>query len=86
MGKLKGEPKLTSCTSNDVFKALRKLGGFGFFEGAKHTKITHISSGKCSTIPRHSIVNKHLLKDFISDYLEKDLGIKRGEVFKYLWC
>ncbi len=86
MGKPKGEPKLTSCTPDDVFKALRKIGGFTFYEGAKHTKVTHIETGRSSTIPRHTIVNRHLMKDFVEDYLIRDLGIKKENIFKYLWC
>lgn len=82
----KNEPKLASCKPNDVFKALGKIGGFTFFEGAKHTKVIHISSGKCSTIPRHGTVNKHLLRGFVEDFLIKDLGLTREEIFKYLWC
>jgi hypothetical protein len=80
------EPKLVSCSPDDIFKALKKIGGFSFFEGAKHTKVTHITTGKSSTIPRHGTINKHLLKNFVEDYLVKDVGLTKKEIFKHLWC
>lgn len=86
MAKQKGEPKLTSCSPNDVFHALKKLGGFDFFEGSRHTKVKHVASGKSSTIPRHSVLNRHLVKGFVDDYLVRDVGIEKENVFKYLWC
>jgi hypothetical protein len=80
------EPKLASCAPSDVFKALKKIGGFSFYEGAKHTKVIHMATGKSSTIPRHGIVNRHLLKDFVEDYLVKDIGLTKEEIYKHLWC
>jgi hypothetical protein len=79
-------PKLASCTPQDVFKAINKLGGFEIKEGAKHTKVIHIASKKSSTIPRHGIVNKNLLKGFVNDFLVKELGYSEKEIYKYLWC
>lgn len=86
MGKPKGEPKLSACTPQDVFSALKKLGGFAFFEGGSHTKVTHIDTGRSSTIPRHGIVKRYLLKSFIDDFLVKECGIDTNELFKHLWC
>ena len=80
------KPKLAACTPEDVFKALKKLGGFSFYEGSRHTKVTHIKTGKSSTIPRHSIVNKNLLRDFVEDFLVKDLKYSEEEIFENLWC
>lgn len=86
MPKPKGTPPLASCTPGDVFKALRKLGGFNFYEGAKHTKVTHLRTGKSSTIPRHGIVKRFLLKSFIDDFLVKECSVDTAELFKHLWC
>ena len=88
MAKVKGgEPKLANCKPNDVFSALNKIGGFRIvFESAKHTKIVHIKSGKSSTIPRHSCINRHLMKGFVDDYLVKELGLTKEEIYRYLWC
>ena len=80
------KPKLASCTPDDVFRALKKLGGFKFKNGAKHTKVIHIASSKTSTIPRQARVNRHLLRDFVEDYLVKDVGLKEDDIYKHLWC
>ncbi|NQU84045.1 MAG: hypothetical protein HQ536_05035 [Parcubacteria group bacterium] len=80
------KPKLANCSPRDVFKALRKLGDFKIKEGAKHSKIIYISSGKASVLPRHKIINKHLLKDFVEDYLVKELDYSEKEIYKYLRC
>ena len=85
MGK-KNKPKLSNCSPKDVFKALKKLGGFEKMDGAKHTVMRHIESGKKSTIPRHNPVNKNLLKDFVEEYLVEELGFTEDEIYKYLWC
>ncbi len=80
-------PKLVNCTPQDVIKTLKKLGGFFVDEAAsKHIIVKHIASGKKSTIPRERPVNKHLLRDFIEDYLVKDLGYSEEEIYKHLWC
>lgn len=71
---------------DDVIKTLKKLGGFFVNEGAKHIIILHTVSGKKSTIPRTKPVNRNLLKDFIEDYLVKELGYSEKNIFKYLWC
>ena len=81
-----GRPKLANCTPNDVIKALKKLGGFSVEEGARHIIIIHTASGKKSTIPRAKPVNRNLLKDFVEDYLIKELGYSEKGIFKHLWC
>lgn len=86
MGKPRGEPKLNSCKPSDVFKALNKIGGFTVFEGGKHTKVRHIISEITSTIPRTQIINRNLMKDFVEDFLVRDIGLTKEEIFKYLWC
>lgn len=88
MAKPKGDkPKLAACTPDDVFRAIKKLGGFEIrFESAKHTKFVHVATGKASTIPRHSPVNKHLLKDFVGDFLVGACDLDEKEVYKHLWC
>ena len=87
MGK-KSKPKLANCSPQDVFKALKKLGGFVFSEGRKHVRITHIETGKKSTIPRKhkKPLNKHLLKDFVEDWLVKELGYSEDDIYKHLKC
>jgi hypothetical protein len=80
------KPKLAACTPEEVFKALKKLGGFTFYEGRKHTKVIHGVTGKTSTIPRHTTINKYILRDFVSDFLIRDCGHTEEEVFKHLWC
>ncbi|MFA6463737.1 MAG: type II toxin-antitoxin system HicA family toxin [Candidatus Paceibacterota bacterium] len=80
------KPKLASCSPDDVFKALRKLGGFIFKQGAKHTKVIHTETGKSSTIPRHGKVNRNLLKDFVEEFLVKELGYLEKDIYKHLWC
>ena len=79
-------PKLLNCSPHDVFRALKKLGDFEIIEGGKHTKILHRPSGKKSTIPRHSPVDRNLLRDFVEDYLVKELGYSEGEIYKHLRC
>ncbi len=85
MGK-KNKPKLSNCSPRDVFKTLNKLGGFEIIDGAKHTIIQHTVSRKKSTIPRHNPINRNLLKDFVEEYLIKEIGYSEEEVYKYLWC
>jgi len=84
--KRKGKPNLANCSPNDVFRALKKLGGFVFKEGKRHTKVCHTLSGKASIIPRHSPVNRHLMRDFVEDFLVKELNYSEENIFKHLWC
>lgn len=88
MAKPKGEkPKLAACTPEDVFSAIKKLGGFKIlFTSAKHTKLIHIAIGQAFTIPRHSPVNKHLLKDFVEKFLVRICHLDEKEIYKHLWC
>lgn len=86
MTKRKGRPKLINCSPKDVIRALNKLGAFTIIEGSNHIKIIHVGTGKVSTIPRHSPINRHLLKDFVEDYLIEELGYSEEEIYKYLWC
>ncbi|MFH1170853.1 MAG: hypothetical protein V1704_04880 [Candidatus Vogelbacteria bacterium] len=82
-----GKPKLTACTPEDVFGAIKKLGGFEIrFESAKHTKLIHIATNQAFTIPRHSPVNKHLLKDFVEKFLVGVCHLDEKEIYKHLWC
>lgn len=87
MNKKRGrEPKLANCSSEDVFRALRKLGDFSIMQGAKHTVILHQSTKEKSTTPRSFPINRYLLKDFIEDYLIDKIGFSKTEIYKYLWC
>lgn len=80
------QPKLNNCTPHDVFSMIRKIGGFEIVDGGKHTKIKHITTGKKTTIPRKNRVNRHLLKDVIEDFLVKELGYTKEEIYKNLKC
>ena len=81
------KPKLAACTPDDVFKAINKLGGFEILiKSAKHTKVRHIESGVAFMIPRHTPVNKHLLRAFVKDVLIAQLGYTEEEIYKHLWC
>ncbi|MEK7565358.1 MAG: hypothetical protein AAB501_03940 [Patescibacteria group bacterium] len=88
MAKPKGsKPKLVACTPEDVFGAIKKLGGFKIlFESAKHTKLVHIKTGQAFTIPRHSPVNKHMLRDFVEKFLVGVCKLDEKEIYKHLWC
>ncbi len=81
------KPKLANCSPQKVFNALKKIGDFFVKKsGGKHTKITHLPTGKTSVIPRHNPIDRNLLKDFVEDYLVKELGYSEEEIYKYLWC
>ena len=80
------KPKLTNCSPDDVFGALKKIGGFATHPGAKHDVIIHIQTGKKSTIPRNNPINRYLLKDFIEEYLIKELGYSEVDIYEHLWC
>ena len=87
MAKLSGDrPKLANCKPEDVWQALKKIGGFRDKDGTKHTKVEHIATGHCSEIPRHSPIKRGLLRDFIDDYLVKKCGLKESDIYKHLWC
>lgn len=85
MAKREGS-KFNNCSPDDVFRLFRKLGGFYVKEGGKHTKVTHIESGKATLIPRAKKVNRHLLNDVIDKYLIEELGYKREDITKNLTC
>ncbi len=80
------KPKLVNCAPQDILKALKKLGGFSVNEGAKHIIVVHTASGRKSTIPRSKPINRNLLKDFVDDYLVKELRYLEEEIYRYLWC
>ena len=82
-----GKPKLAACTPDDVFGAIDKLGGFEtLFWSSKHTKIRHLATGHAFGIPRTSPVNKHLLKDFVEEFLVAKCGLDEKDIYKHLWC
>ena len=78
-------PSYTNCKPADVTKALMKLGGFSLYEGGKHSKATHVKSGKAWTIPRSSLLDKGYMWDMVNSYL-KPLGYSEEDIFKHLWC
>ncbi len=81
-------PKLANCSPEEVLTLFKKLGGFEILrDGAKHYGIKHIRTGKKTTLPRKTPVNRHLLKNgIIEKFLTEDLGYAEEEIYKYLWC
>jgi len=82
----RNKPKLVNCSPKDVFRALRKLGDFSIKEGSNHSVIIHNPSNKKSTIPRHTPIDRGLLKDFVKSYLMEELGYSKKEIYRHLWC
>jgi hypothetical protein len=79
-------PKLTNCTPDDLVALFRRLGGFSIKEGGKHTKITHIKTGKATIIARHSRVDPNIAKSIIYGFIIRDLGYDTEKVYTNLKC
>jgi predicted RNA binding protein YcfA (HicA-like mRNA interferase family) len=77
-------PKLNNCSPGDFLKLFKKLGGFSISEGGKHTKVTHIASGKATIIPRHSRVDPHISRSIMNKYLVRDLKYDADEIYRIL--
>ena len=77
-------PKLADCSVSEVLRALKRLGGFSVSEGAKHIRVAF--EDKSSTIPRTTPINRHLMKDFVEDYLVQGCGFSESDIYKHLWC
>jgi len=87
VAKKKGKrPPLVNCSPNDVWRALKKIGGFVEKAGSKHGKIEHTATKHCSEIPRHTPVNKHIMRDFVEDYLVGKCGLTEQQIYFHLWC
>lgn len=87
MAKSSGQkPKLANCKPEDVWQALKKIGGFVNKKGTKHGKVEHTATGRCSEIPRHSPIKRGLLKDFVEDYLIGKCGLTEDQVYEHLRC
>lgn len=83
----KEKPKLANCSPDDVFRALKKLGGFAINNSsAKHNTVIYVKTGKKSTIPRSTPINRYLLQDFVDEYLIRELGFTEEDVYAVLWC
>lgn len=83
----KGErPPLVNCSPDDVWRLVKKLGGFIEKPGTKHGKIEHTVTKHCGEIPRHNPVNRYIMRDFVEDYLVKKCGFTLDQVYTYLWC
>jgi len=78
--------KINNCTSANVLSMFDRLGGFSTKECRRHTKVTHDKTGSATTVPRHSRINQHLLRDIIEAYLVAKLGFDEEEVYKNLKC
>lgn len=55
-----------------LIKHLEACGCESYGEGAKHSKYRNISSGKKTTVPRHTEIDNDLAKDIC-----KQLGIEK---------
>ena len=78
--------KLINCKPSDLITMFRRLGGFSFHEGSKHTKVTHIATGKATIIARHSRVDPYIAKSIVNDFAIRDLGYEKDEVYRNLDC
>ena len=78
--------RINNCTPGNVFSMFDRLGGFKTKECRRHTKVTHITTGKATLIPRHTRVDEHLLRDVIEDYLVRDLHFDENLVYGCLKC
>ena len=76
--------KLTNCTPYDLISMFRRLGGFSINEGGKHTKITHLSTGKVTIIARHSRVDPYIAKSIVNNFAIRELGYSEKDVLKCL--
>ncbi|OHA24563.1 MAG: hypothetical protein A3B11_00190 [Candidatus Taylorbacteria bacterium RIFCSPLOWO2_01_FULL_44_26] len=76
--------KLTNFTPDDVLAMFMRLGGFKISQGSKHIKVTHTTSGKATTIPRHSRVDPYILRSIINHFIVKELGYKIDDVYSSL--
>ena len=79
-------PKLTNCTPLDLVTLFRRLGGFSIKEGGKHTKITHIKTGKVTIIARHSRVDPNIAKSIVFGFIIRDLKYDADKVYASLKC
>ena len=75
------KPKLTNCTPDDFIAMFRRLGGFSIKEGGKHTKITHILSGRATIIARHSRIDPNIARAIVNNYLVRDLKCSKDEIY-----
>ena len=76
--------KLTNCTPNEFIAMFRRLGGFSINEGGKHTKITHILSGKATIIARHSRIDPNIARSIVNNYLVRDLKYTKKDIYRNL--
>ena len=78
--------KFNDCKPQDVIRLFSSLHDFEIDEGGKHTKVTHVKSGKTTTVPRHARVNPHIVRDIVNKYVIRDLGYDRQRVLTLLDC
>ena len=78
--------KINNCTPANVLSMFDRLGGFSTKECRRHTKVTHDKTSSATLVPRHSKINRHLLRDIIEEYLVAKLGFDEEEVYKNLKC
>ncbi len=83
----RGNKSFKNCSPRNVFVMFNKLGGFKIKECAKHTKVTHLESGKATTIPRAKKIDRYLLEqNVIQGFLIDDLGFSWEDIFNTLDC
>ena len=59
------------CKRKKLISALKKL-GLDIKEGSKHTKAECITNGHKTTIPRHTVIKREVVKSVCDFLLEKE--------------
>lgn len=81
------KPKLAGCSPEEIIKALNKLGGFSIdASGAKHIVVRHPKLERPFTIPRRNPVNRHMIKDLVTNILVKRIGFSEDQVYEHIDC
>jgi len=85
----KNEPKLASCSSDEIEHLLTKLGGFITRDSKHNTWVEHTATGKKGGFPRRpksKPVCRAIVKAFVNHYLVRELGYTKAEIYKHLKC
>ena len=56
-----------------LLRALAKVPGLSFYEGARHTKVTCAKNGRVTMIPRHRMVWAKTLRDIVQQLRAMEL-------------
>ena len=80
-------PKLANCSSSDIEKACKKLGGFIISKAGKHAiKITYTANQKANVIPNTNLLKRGLVWDFVRAFLQRECKFSEKQIFNVLWC